>query len=193
MVPRWNPAVGNKPMFRYHSAIQQRRTCSCSWSQQRTTLARPAAPVGWHARFSVRHRISLVGLESSLYGPLRIGSGAGRGGTEVVTGAVWLHRRRGTANRAKRFIICAKDDKNVRRGQPNGPWRPWQWLTQKAASLRVQQPARLLFNVVLLFLLMRLWPLGGRNPVGEPAQLVAEVALLSSLHRVPLGARARKL
>lgn len=39
----------------------------------------------------------------------------------------------------------------------------------------MQQPLRLLANVLFLFLLMRLWP-GGRNPLsGEPASYTVEV------------------
>ena len=59
-------------------------------------------------------------------------------------------------------IYCSKHDSrpsNSRR--PRRGWPPWDWL-QHLPSL-----PRLLFNVLAFCLLMRLWPLQGKSPLGD--------------------------
>jgi hypothetical protein len=105
---------------------------------------------------------------TGLAAPSALRQGAWRGVDAWSTNALWERRRR-RGFRGNRLIVHAKDDKNVRRGQPNRPWRPWTWITQKASSIKAQLSVRVIFNVMMLFLLMRLWPIGGRNPVGDPS------------------------
>jgi hypothetical protein len=49
---------------------------------------------------------------------------------------------------------------------------------------KVQQPLRLLLNLIMLFFLMRLWPLGGRLGLGEAETLVMSVPFSEFVRRV---------
>lgn len=46
--------------------------------------------------------------------------------------------------------------------RPRRGWPPWNWLEH------VPSIPRLVFNLTALFLLMRIWPLSGRSPIGQP-------------------------
>jgi len=48
----------------------------------------------------------------------------------------------------------------------------------------MQQPVRLLLNLVMLFFLMRLWPMGGRLGLGESETLVMSVPFSEFVRRV---------
>lgn len=121
--------------------------------------------------------------------PSALGQSSWRGANAWSTSALWERRR---MSRGNRLVVHCKDDKNVRRGQPNRPWSPWSWLTQKASSIKAQLSARVIFNVLMLFLLMRLWPIGGRNPVGDPSH-TWEVCPLCLLALQVLGGIPRLL
>ena len=84
---------------------------------------------------------------------------------------------------------CAGDDGKPsgtgRRPPPRRSWRLGQWLQ----GLRPREPLRLLANVLFLFLLVRLWPAGGRNPLsgGSPSYTVEVRYWLCFFTRWPAG------
>jgi hypothetical protein len=72
-------------------------------------------------------------------------------------------------------------------------WKPFAWLSGNSSgnkgrgsksSSKMQQPVRLLFNLVMLFFLMRLWPMGGRLGLGESETLVMSVPFSEFVRRV---------
>lgn len=71
-----------------------------------------------------------------------------------------------------------------RRPTPPNSWSPLAWLQRVTASWRPQQPVRLLLNMLMLFLLMRLWPVGGRLGMGESETLVVNVPFSEFIKRV---------
>lgn len=54
-----------------------------------------------------------------------------------------------------------QDSKSSNSKRPNRGWPPWNWPEN------LPSVPRLLFNVTALFLLLRIWPLSGRSPLGQ--------------------------
>jgi hypothetical protein len=84
-------------------------------------------------------------------------------------------KRRGTD-----IIRCSNDGENEERSSEGRSGRPFGWGWLRSALRPVQQlssPFKLLGNVLLLFLLMRVWPLSGRNTVGGDSRSPASWAL----------------
>jgi hypothetical protein len=52
------------------------------------------------------------------------------------------------------------------------------------SSLKPQQPVRLVLNLLMLFFLMRMWPVGGRVGLGEGETLVMSVPFSQFIKRV---------
>lgn len=68
-------------------------------------------------------------------------------------------------------------------------WNPLTWFNKgnsrgKKNNNKAQQPLRLVFNLLMLFFLMRLWPLGGRLGLGESETLVMSVPFSEFVRRV---------
>lgn len=55
-----------------------------------------------------------------------------------------------------------QDSQSSNSKRPRRGWPPWNWLEH------VPSVPRLVFNLTALFLLMRIWPLSGRSPIGHP-------------------------
>jgi hypothetical protein len=71
-----------------------------------------------------------------------------------------------------------EDDKpsSGRRQPPKRSRKPLGWLREVLASVRSQKSMRVVVNVIGLLVLMRFWPLSGRNPLtGEAATVSVEV------------------
>lgn len=68
--------------------------------------------------------------------------------------------------------------------RPNPPNRPSAWLQRLTAGLKPQQPVRLLINLLMLFFLMRIWPVGGRLGLGEGETVVVSVPFSEFIRRV---------
>ena len=69
----------------------------------------------------------------------------------------------------RRCVVSCKSeteregDPSSQRKRPDKPtWTPWSWIGRLAAHLRLEQLVLLLFNIQILFFLLRLWPLSGR-------------------------------
>lgn len=59
------------------------------------------------------------------------------------------------------------------------PWRPWGWLSRILIAISMSQPFRVILNLVLVFFLVRLWPIGNREATAENAQSVVVVVPFS--------------
>lgn len=61
-------------------------------------------------------------------------------------------------------VHCSNDDdSSSQRKRPDKPtWTPWSWIARLATHMRLEQLVLLLFNIQLLFFLLRLWPLSGK-------------------------------
>ncbi len=175
MLPGWHPNSGAGLGLQISSTSGNRNVAVCLWevNHRRSSIQRNVSaklyphpslltwPGGVHARcFS--HQ------STGASAPFVLGQSAWRGACPWSTSSKG-EGRRWRLSRGQRLLVQAKDDKNVRRGQPNRPWGPWSWIKQKASSIKAQLSLRVVFNVMMLFLLMRLWPLGGRSPVGDPS------------------------
>ena len=80
--------------------------------------------------------------------------------------------------RARLSVQCSKHDSrpsNNRR--PRRGWPPWDWL-QRLPSL-----PRILFNIVAFLLLMRVWPLQGKSPLGDAQTLNVQVPFSTFVHQ----------
>uniref|UniRef100_A0A383V3V6 AAA+ ATPase domain-containing protein n=1 Tax=Tetradesmus obliquus TaxID=3088 RepID=A0A383V3V6_TETOB len=66
----------------------------------------------------------------------------------------------------------------------NNSWKPLAWLQRFGSSLKPQQPVRLALNLLMLFFLMRMWPIGGRMGLGEAETLVMSVPFSEFIKRV---------
>lgn len=77
-----------------------------------------------------------------------------------------------------RRVVCRsseedKEDKgDPNRGDPRRSWQPWSWIGRLVSKLRLEPLVMLLFNIQLLFFLLRLWPVGGRGSGMAEAQAV---------------------
>ncbi len=61
-------------------------------------------------------------------------------------------------------------------GRRRGPGRQQEsWLQQIIASAQITPPWRILLNVAALFLLIRLWPVGGRSLGSRPESITLQV------------------
>ncbi|CAD7702088.1 unnamed protein product [Ostreobium quekettii] len=67
---------------------------------------------------------------------------------------------------------------------PRRSGRPWSWIGRLASKVRLEQFVMLLFNIQLLFFLLRLWPLGGRARVGDPQAVSVHVPFSEFVARV---------
>lgn len=66
-------------------------------------------------------------------------------------------------------IRCSKhDSRSSNSRRPQRGWPPWDWLQQLSLP-------RLLFNVLAFCLLMRLWPLQGKSPLGDAQAVNVQV------------------
>ncbi len=77
-----------------------------------------------------------------------------------------------------------EDDKqnDGRRPPPKRSRKPLGWLREVLGSVRSQKSIRIIFNVAGLLLLMRFWPLNGRNPLtGDSANVSIEVCYLGHI------------
>jgi hypothetical protein len=61
-----------------------------------------------------------------------------------------------------------------RRGRGRGGQQP-SWLQRAFGGVQITQPWRIVLNVVALFLLIRLWPVGGRGLGGRPESITLQV------------------
>ena len=128
-----------------------RRCCGCSYHVPTSTYVDvscgqlPGTAVSraaYHARISHdTHRFFLVGNFQLTRSPL-----AGR-------------RCRLYPQQQRPQIFCSSQGNSKR---PRRGWPPWNW-PQHLPSV-----PRLVFNLTALFLLMRIWPLSGRSPLGQP-------------------------
>ena len=60
-------------------------------------------------------------------------------------------------------ITCSSQhSKSSNSKRPRRGWPPWNWPEH------LPSVPRLVFNLTALFLLMRIWPLSGRSPLGQP-------------------------
>ena len=59
------------------------------------------------------------------------------------------------------------------------PWRPWGWISHLFSTISLGQPLRVLLNLGLIFLLIRLWPLGGKSTGSDASQSVVVVVPFS--------------
>ncbi|WIA29776.1 hypothetical protein OEZ86_012250 [Tetradesmus obliquus] len=66
----------------------------------------------------------------------------------------------------------------------NNSWKPLAWLQRFGSSLKPQQPVRLALNLLMLFFLMRMWPMDGRMGLGEAETLVMSVPFSEFIKRV---------
>jgi hypothetical protein len=65
---------------------------------------------------------------------------------------------------------------NGSRPPPKRSRKPLGWLREMLGSIRSQKAVRITFNVVALLLLMRFWPLNGKNPLtGDSGNVSVEV------------------
>lgn len=56
--------------------------------------------------------------------------------------------------------------------------KPLQWLRQALGGMRAQRVLRVSFNIGVLLMLMRFWPLTGRNPLnGNAASIPIEACM----------------
>uniref|UniRef100_A0A061R7E6 Cell division protease FtsH n=1 Tax=Tetraselmis sp. GSL018 TaxID=582737 RepID=A0A061R7E6_9CHLO len=69
----------------------------------------------------------------------------------------------------------AQQDKKQQNEDKPEPWSPWGWLQGLASAVSVVQPVRILLNLVLLFFLVRLWPLGSRSNLDSAQSVVVMV------------------
>jgi len=74
--------------------------------------------------------------------------------------------RRHSQRQRVRTSCSNNDSKSSNNRRPRRGWPPWNWFQYLPGLPRV------VFNVTALFLLMRIWPLHGRSPLGQ-AQPVA--------------------
>ena len=104
-----------------------------------------AAPYCVSSAPHCKHRLVLLGIFRPTFGSrlLLVGPGSR------------FHRQRQHSQ-----IIRSSQDSNSKR--PRRGWPPWNWLEH------VPSVPRLVFNLTALFLLMRIWPLSGRSPIGQP-------------------------
>eukprot|EP00884_Botryococcus_braunii_P002352 jgi/Botrbrau1/12117/Bobra.0186s0035.1 len=174
MLPGWHPTSGAGLCLRISSSSGNRNVAVCCWDLKFRTSSIPinvSANLYPHPsvlRLPGRVHAHCVSLSTGASAPLRLGQSPWRGARALSRSLKW-EGQRWRVSRGQRVIVYAKDDKNVRRGQPNRPWGPWSWIKQKASSIKAQLSLRVVFNVMMLFLLMRLWPIGGRSPVGDPS------------------------
>ena len=67
------------------------------------------------------------------------------------------------SQRQRPQITCSsQDSKSSNSRRPRRGWPPWNWPEH------LPSVPRLVFNLTALFLLMRIWPLSGRSPLGQP-------------------------
>lgn len=60
-------------------------------------------------------------------------------------------------------VTCSsQDSKSSNSRRPRRGWPPWNWPEH------LPSVPRLVFNLTALFLLLRIWPLSGRSPLGHP-------------------------
>jgi len=71
--------------------------------------------------------------------------------------------------------VCASKDGRGRR-PPTRPWRPSNWL---------QQPVRLVLNLVMLFFFVRLWPNGSPPGLAETEAMTLHVSALTGGKHTP--------
>ncbi len=94
-----------------------------------------------------------------------------------------LLRRQGKDRGALQRVRCdgegSDDDEKTNNGgrpPPKRSRKPLAWLREVLGSVRSQKSLRIIFNVAGLLLLMRFWPLNGRNPLtGDSANVSVEV------------------
>eukprot|EP00210_Caulerpa_lentillifera_P008342 g7956.t1 len=70
------------------------------------------------------------------------------------------------------------------RGPDKPSWTPWSWITRLATHLRLEQLVLLLFNIQLLFFLLRLWPLSGKTGQNQPQTVNISVPFSEFVTRV---------
>lgn len=110
-----------------------------------------------------RHRSQIHGTarSSTLPGGFR----QNRSHSDLVTA-----KGRARPQRHRFHTACSSSDRqssNSRR--PRRGWPPWKW-PEEMPSL-----PRILFNVTAFLLLMRIWPLHGRSPVGQAQPVAVQV------------------
>jgi hypothetical protein len=71
-------------------------------------------------------------------------------------------------------------NESSRKRQPYRPGRAPRWLQQLRAVWAAQTPLRLLLNVLLLFFILRLWPLGGRPGVSDGEAVMIQVRVVGA-------------
>lgn len=64
---------------------------------------------------------------------------------------------------------------NGSRPPPKRSRKPLGWLKEVLGSMRSDRAMRVIFNIAGLLLLMRFWPLNGRNPLTDSANVSVEV------------------
>ncbi|KAK9902089.1 hypothetical protein WJX75_003893 [Coccomyxa subellipsoidea] len=74
---------------------------------------------------------------------------------------------------------------NGSRPPPKRSRKPLGWLREMLGSIRSQKAVRITFNVVALLLLMRFWPLNGKNPLtGDSGNVSVEVPFSTFVQNV---------
>lgn len=97
------------------------------------------------------------------------------------TSGIIAHASQDSNNSTSSTSSGSGDDPGRR---PNPPNRPVGWLQRLTSSLKPQQPLRLLLNLLMLFFLMRIWPVGGRLGLGEGETVVISVPFSEFIKRV---------
>lgn len=91
-----------------------------------------------------RHRLVLIGIVRPTLGSRLLGIGAR------------YQRQR------SQIVSSNQDSQSSNSKRPRRGWPPWSWPEH------VPSVPRLVFNLTALFLLLRIWPLSGRSPIGHP-------------------------
>lgn len=84
------------------------------------------------------------------------------------------------------LVNSGSDDpgNNSNRRSPARSGRPWSWLQRLVANWKLGQPLRILFNIMFIFFLMRMWPLGGRTGTPENETVMVQVAFSEFVRKV---------
>ncbi|GMH42487.1 hypothetical protein BSKO_10406 [Bryopsis sp. KO-2023] len=76
------------------------------------------------------------------------------------------------------------DGESSNGGNPRRSWQPWSWIGRLVSKLRLEPFVMLLFNIQLLFFLLRLWPVGGRSGMAESQAVNLNVPFSEFIRRV---------
>lgn len=151
----------------------------------RISTSSHTTPCPWHARppqISASHGLrrykrAAAAIQKKIWQPDAIRAFPSQHNSSGKRQLVREYGRR----RSPPTVKCEGEDEGEkpssnRRPPPKRSRKPLGWLRQVLASARSQKAVRVLVNVMGLLLLMRFWPLNGRNPLtGQAANMSLEV------------------